>query len=143
LGLDQNVGTIVWSPLSAGLLSGKFKRNQPKPENSRLSQGGSQGPETNFELLYNIIDVLEEVAEETGKSIAQVSLNWLLQRPGVVNIVIGARNEEQLRQNLGATGWKLTAEQIRKLDAASEVPPIYPYWHQRGNQTLNPIPMFY
>lgn len=143
LGLDQKVGTIVWSPLSAGLLSGKFKRNQPKPESSRLSQGGSHGPETNFELLYNIVDALEEVAEETGKSVAQVSLNWLLQRPTVVNIVIGARNEEQLRQNLGSVGWNLTPEQIKKLDDVSEVPPIYPYWHQRGNTTLNPIPKFY
>jgi len=143
LGLDQNVGTIVWSPLSAGLLSGKFRRNQPKPESSRLSQGGSQGPETNFELLYNIVDVLEEVAEETGKSIAQVALNWLLQRPTVVNIVIGARNEDQLRQNLGSAGWNLSSDQIKKLDDVSDVSPIYPYWHQRGNKKLNPLPKFY
>jgi aryl-alcohol dehydrogenase-like predicted oxidoreductase len=143
LGIDQKVSTIVWSPLSSGRLSGKFRRGQPLPENNRMSQGGSHGPATNFERLYTIVDALDEVAEETGKSIAQISLNWLLQRPTVANIIIGARDEEQLKQNLGAIGWNLTTEQVKKLDAASEVDPIYPYWHQRQNTKLNPLPKFY
>ena len=93
------------------------------------------------ELLYKIVDALDEVAAETGKSIAQVSLNWLLQRPTVDNIIIGARNEEQLRANLGAIGWKLTPEQMAKLDGASEQTPVYPYWHQRGFTERNPLPV--
>ena len=143
LGIDQRVSTIVWSPLSSGRLSGKFRRGQPLPENNRMSQGGSHGPATNFERLYTIVDALDEVAEETGKSIAQISLNWLLQRPTVANIIIGARNEEQLKQNLAAVGWNLTIEQVKKLDAASEVTPIYPYWHQRQDTKLIPLPKFY
>jgi aryl-alcohol dehydrogenase-like predicted oxidoreductase len=143
LGIDQKVSTIVWSPLSSGRLSGKFRRDKPLPDNNRMSQGGSHGPATNFELLYKIVDALDEVAEETGKSVAQVSLNWLLQRPTVANIIIGARNEEQLMQNLGAVGWNLTTEQVKKLDAASDRDLIYPYWHQRQNPQLNPPPRFY
>jgi aryl-alcohol dehydrogenase-like predicted oxidoreductase len=141
LGIDQHVGTIVWSPLSAGKLTGKFRRGQPIPAESRIAQGGGQGPAAPDDFFYGLIDVLDEVAEETGKSIAQVALNWLLQRPTVVNIIIGARNEEQLKQNLGAVGWNLTPEQMRKLDAASEQAPIYPYWHQRSNPRLNPRPV--
>jgi aryl-alcohol dehydrogenase-like predicted oxidoreductase len=143
LGINQNVSTIVWSPLSSGLLSGKYRRNQPKPQDSRNQQGGAHGPDPNFELLYTIIDALDEVAAETGKSVAQVAINWVLQRPTIANIVIGARNEEQLKQNLDAVGWNLTTSQIKKLDAASEVPPIYPYWHQRQDTRLNPLPRFY
>ncbi|MDN3547710.1 aldo/keto reductase [Mucilaginibacter aquaedulcis] len=143
LGIDQKVGTIVWSPLASGQLSGKFRRGLPIPENSRTVQGGSHGPATDFDHLYNIVDALDEVAAETGKSVAQVSINWLLQRPTVANIIIGARNEEQLQQNLGAIGWNLTTDQVKKLDAASETDPIYPYWHQRQNTTLNPLPKFY
>lgn len=143
LGIDQKVSTIVWSPLASGQLSGKYRRGQPIPQDNRRAQGGSHGPETNLERLYNIVDALDEVAEETGKSVAQVSLNWLLQRPTVANLVIGARNEEQLKQNLAAVGWKLTTDQVKKLDAASDVDPIYPYWHQRQNTTLNPLPVFY
>ncbi|MBB4602043.1 aryl-alcohol dehydrogenase-like predicted oxidoreductase [Hymenobacter luteus] len=138
LGLDQGVGTIVWSPLSAGLLSGKIRRGQPVPESSRLAQGGGQGPQVPDERLFTIIDALDEVAAETGKTVAQVALNWLLQRPTVVNLVIGARNEEQLRQNLASVGWNLTPEQVARLDAASDTPPIYPYWHQRNFPMLHP-----
>jgi aryl-alcohol dehydrogenase-like predicted oxidoreductase len=141
LGIDQQVGTIVWSPLSAGKLTGKFRRGQPVPAESRIAQGGGQGPAVPDDFFYGLIDVLDEVANETGKSISQVALNWLLQRPTVVNIIIGARNEEQLKENLGAVGWNLTPEQMRKLDAASEQAPIYPYWHQRSNQRLNPKPV--
>lgn len=145
LGIDQNVGAFIWSPLAAGRLGGKYGRNKPVPQDGRVAQGGSPVPEAAFneEVFYNITDALDEVAEETGKTVAQVSLNWLLQRPTVSSIIIGARNEEQLKQNLGAVGWNLTTEQIKKLDAASEVPTIYPYWHQRQNTSLNPLPKFY
>jgi len=142
-GIDQNVSTIVWSPLASGQLAGKFRRGQPLPQDNRISQGGDHGPATNFENLYNIVDALDEVAQETGKTIAQISLNWLLQRPTVANLVIGARNGEQLKLNLAAVGWKLTTEQIKKLDGASKVDAVYPYWHQQQDQQLNPVPKFY
>lgn len=143
LGTDQKVSTIVWSPLSSGRLTGKFRRGTPLPEDNRLAKGGEHGPATDFEHLYNIVDALDEVAEETGKTVSQVSLNWLLQRPTVANLIIGARNEEQLKQNLAAVGWNLTTDQIKKLDVASEVPVKYPYWHQRQDVGLNPLPKFY
>lgn len=145
LGLDQEVGAIIWSPLSAGMLGGKYHRNQPYPKDSRVAQGGSPVPAAviNEELLYNIVDVLDEIAAETGKTVAQVAINWVLQRPTVSSIIIGARNEEQLQQNIGAVGWNLTTEQVKKLDDVSDVPPIYPYWHQRQNVRLNPLPQFY
>jgi aryl-alcohol dehydrogenase-like predicted oxidoreductase len=145
LGIDQNVGTIVWSPLASGRLSGKYRRNQPIPADARIAQGGSPVPAfaVSDDVFYKLIDVLDELSQETGKSIAQISLNWLLQRPTVCNIIIGARNEEQLKQNLGAVGWNLTTEQVKKLDAASEVPVIYPYWHQRQFPMLNTAPVLY
>lgn len=136
LGIDQKVDTIVWSPLASGRLGGRFRRGEPLPADNRMSQGGAHGPATNFELLYKIVDVLDEVAAETGKTISQVSINWLLSRPTVVNIIIGARNEEQLKENLGSVGWQLTPDQIARLDAASTVAPIYPYWHQDGYPQL-------
>lgn len=113
------------------------------PADNRIQNGGGEGPELDEEKLYTIVDALDAVAEESEKSVLQVAINWLLQRPTVANIVIGARNEEQLKQNLGAVGWKLTTDQIKKLDVASETYPIYRYWHQRLNQVLNPIPKFY
>jgi len=145
LGIDQKVGALVWSPLAAGKLGGKYRRGQPYPQDSRVAQGGSPVPEAvvNDTVFYNTIDALDEVAAETGKSIAQVAINWVLQRPTVSSIIVGARNEEQLKQNLGAVGWNLNTDQLKKLDAASEVPTIYPYWHQRQNLTLNPPPSFY
>ncbi len=143
LGIDQKVSTIVWSPLSSGRLGGRFRRGTPVPADNRISQGGSHGPATNFELLYKIVDALDEVAEETGKSVPQIALNWLLQRPTVANIIIGARDEAQLKQNLDAVGWNLTIDQVKKLDAASDRDVIYPYWHQRQNTKLNPLPKFY
>jgi aryl-alcohol dehydrogenase-like predicted oxidoreductase len=145
LGLDQRVGGIVWSPLAAGRLGGKYRRNQPLPPDSRVAQGGSPVPEAvvKEEVFYTLLDALDEVAAETEKSVAQVAINWLLHRPTVSSIIIGARNEEQLKQNLEAVGWNLSVGQMKKLDAASEVPPIYPYWHQRQNTKLNPLPEFY
>jgi aryl-alcohol dehydrogenase-like predicted oxidoreductase len=144
LGIDQKVGTLVWSPLASGLLSGKYRRNKPVPD-ARVAQGGSPVPAevVNNEVLYKTIDVLDEVAAETGKSVAQVALNWLLQRPTVVNLIFGARTEDQLRHNLGAVGWNLSIEQVKRLDAASEVPPTYPYWHQRQFPMLNAAPKLY
>lgn len=143
LGLDQNIGTIVWSPLSAGRLGGKYRRNQPIPAEGRIAQGGDEGPALNKDFFYSIIDKLDEIAAETEKSVAQVALNWVLQRPTVCNVVIGARNEQQLIENLGAVGWNLTTEQVKRLDQVSEKAPIYPYWHQRNFEALNPIPQFY
>ncbi len=140
LALDQNVGTMVWSPLGWGRLTGKIRRGQPTPLVSRLHQTADKGPPVADQYLYKVVDALDEVAKGTGKSIPQIALNWLLQRPSVVNIVIGARNEEQLRENLGAVGWQLSQEQIAKLDLASEVTPVYPYWHQAQFGERNPAP---
>ena len=140
LGLDQGVGCVVWSPLGWGRLTGKIRRGQPLPEQSRLHKTASMGPQVADEYLYRVVDALDEVASETGKSVPQIALNWLLQRPTVANVIIGARNEEQLRQNLGAVGWNLTKEQVAKLDAASVVPKIYPYWHQVQYKDRHPVP---
>jgi aryl-alcohol dehydrogenase-like predicted oxidoreductase len=143
LAIDQRVGTMVWSPLSSGRLGGKYRRNLPLPTDNRVQQGGGHGPALNEERLYTIMDALDEIALETGHSVAQVAINWLLQRPTVANVIIGARNEEQLKQNLQATGWNLSTEQVKRLDAASDADPVYPYWHQRQNLSLNPLPDFY
>ena len=141
LALDQKVGALVWSPLGWGRLTGKLRRGQPLPETSRLHKTSEQGPQVADEHLYKVIDALDAVAAETGKSVPQVALNWLLQRPTVSSVIIGARNEEQLRQNLAAEGWNLTADQVAKLDRASEVQPIYPYWHQHQFTERNPLPV--
>jgi aryl-alcohol dehydrogenase-like predicted oxidoreductase len=134
LGLDQKVGAVVWSPLGWARLTGKIRRSQPLPKESRLQSklNADVGPQVSEEYLYNVVEAIGTIAKETGKTVPQIALNWLLQRPTVSTLVIGARNEEQLRANLGAVGWKLTPVQIAKLDAASDIPPIYPYWHQRG-----------
>jgi aryl-alcohol dehydrogenase-like predicted oxidoreductase len=141
LALDQQVGTMVWSPLGWGRLTGKIRRNAPLPEVSRLHKTADFGPPVNNEYLYDVVDVLDEIANETGKTVPQIALNWLLQRPSVANVVIGARNEEQLKQNLGAVGWKLSEDQIARLDAVSEPTPAYPYWHQRQFVERNPLPV--
>ena len=142
LGLDQKVGAVVWSPLGWGRLTGKIRRGQPLPETSRLHKTADIGPPVDDEYLYKVVDALDEVAQETGKTVPQIALNWLLQRPTVASVIIGARNEEQLEQNLGAVGWTLTPEQVKKLDAASERPLTYPYWHQRAVFTeRNPPPV--
>ncbi|GHO83132.1 aldo/keto reductase [Dictyobacter formicarum] len=143
LALDQKVGTIVWSPLASGVLSGKIRRNQPAPAGSRVQQIGSEGSRISDEKLYEIVDALDAIAEETGKSVAQIALNWLLQRPTVASVIVGARNAEQLKHNLGAVDWNLTAEQVDKLDKASEIPTIYPYWHQRPFAERNPLAVPY
>ncbi len=142
LGLDQEVGALVWSPLGWGRLTGKIRRGQPLPAASRLQSQlvKDLGPPVDEEHLYRAVDALDEVAAETGKTVPQVALNWLLQRPTVASVIIGARNEEQLRQNLGAVGWNLTPEQVARLDAASAVTMTYPYWHQKGFAERNPFP---
>ncbi len=139
LGIDQKVGAMVWSPLGWGRLTGKIRRGHPLPEVSRLHKTAEGGPQVADEYLYNVVDALDAVAKEVGKTIPQVALNWLLQRPTVANVIIGARNEEQLAQNLGAVGWNLSTEQVRRLDAASDVTPTYPYWHQRQFVERNPL----
>jgi aryl-alcohol dehydrogenase-like predicted oxidoreductase len=143
LGLDQKVGCVVWSPLGWGRLTGKVRRGQPLPQTSRLQSKlvVDIGPQVEDEYVYKVVDALDEVARETGKTVPQIALNWLLQRPTVATVIIGARNEEQLRQNLGAVGWNLTAEQVAKLDAASVTPKPYPYWHQAGFAERNPPPV--
>jgi len=142
LGIDQKVGAVVWSPLGWGRLTGKIRRSAPAPAESRLNAQASRdyGPQVEDEYLYKVVDALDEVAAETGKSVPQIALNWLLQRPTVSTLVIGARNEEQLRQNLDAVGWNLTLDQVAKLNAASERPKTYPYWHQQGFAERNPFP---
>ena len=143
LALDQRVGAVVWSPLGWGRLTGKICRGQPLPETSRLQSklATDVGPPVPLEHVYKVVDAIDEVARETGKTVPQIALNWLLERPSVSTVVIGARNEEQLRQNLGAVGWNLTAQQVATLDAASSVTPAYPYWHQRGFAERNPPPV--
>ena len=141
LGLDQGVGAVVWSPLGWGRLTGKLRRGQPIPERSRLHKTSEMGPQMADDYLYDVVDALDAVAEETGKTLPQVALNWLLQRPTVANVIVGARDEEQLRQNLGAVGWKLAPEQVARLDAASRRTPAYPYWHQAGFAERNAPPV--
>jgi len=141
LALDQKVGALIWSPLGWARLTGKIRRSQPVPKLSRLHDTAQYGPQVNDEYLYRIVDAIDEIAKETGKTVPQIALNWLLQRPTVVNVIMGARNEEQLRQNLAAVGWNLTEEQVGKLDAASSTQPVYPYWHQRQFAERNRVPV--
>jgi aryl-alcohol dehydrogenase-like predicted oxidoreductase len=141
LALDQGVGTLVWSPLGWGRLTGKIRRGQPLPETSRLHKTSEQGPQVDDEYLYDVVDALDAVAKETGRSVPQVALNWLLQRPTISSVIIGARNEEQLKQNLAAADFKLTDAQVAALDKASDRPAIYPYWHQRQFAERNPPPV--
>jgi aryl-alcohol dehydrogenase-like predicted oxidoreductase len=143
LALDQKVGAVVWSPLGWSRLTGKIRRGAPLPEVSRLQSKmvAESGPPVDDEYLYRVVDALDEVARETGKTVPQVALNWLLRRPSVATLIIGARNEAQLRENLGAVDWALTPEQVVRLDAASAKTPIYPYWHQQGFRSRNPSPV--
>ena len=144
LALDQKVGAVVWSPLGWGRLTGKIRRGQPLPKGSRLQSPAmtGRGPQVPDEYLYRVVDALDAVAKETGKTVPQVALNWLLQRPSVSSVIIGARNEEQLRQNLGAVGWNLTAEQVRSSTPPARCSPSYPYWHQRSTfPDRNPPPV--
>jgi aryl-alcohol dehydrogenase-like predicted oxidoreductase len=132
LGLDQGVGAVVWSPLGWGRLTGKLRRGRPLPERSRLHETARFAPPVNDEHLYRVIDAMDEVAAQTGRTLPQIAINWLLQRPTVSSVLIGARDEAQLKQNLGAIGWQLNAAQVTRLDGASAVTvpyPYYPYWN--------------
>ncbi|MGW4689373.1 aldo/keto reductase [Streptomyces sp. NPDC004244] len=141
LGRDQGVGALVWSPLGWGRLTGKVRRDRPLPAGSRLHATADYGPPVDDALLHDVVDVLDGIAQETGRTVPQVALNWLLGRPTVASVIIGARNEEQLRQNIGAVGWSLTPEQSARLDAVSHRPapyPYFPYERQEGFARLNP-----
>jgi len=143
LALDQKVGTVVWSPLGWGRLTGKIRRGQPMPSVSRLNTKMVRdlGPPVSDDFVYQVIDAIDLIAKETGKTVPQIALNWLLRRPSVATLITGARNEEQLRDNLGAVGWTLTPDQVTALDKASATTPVYPYWHQRGFADRNPPPV--
>jgi aryl-alcohol dehydrogenase-like predicted oxidoreductase len=141
LAIDQQLGTIVWSPLGWGRLTGKLKRGQPLPAGSRLHQTADYGPPVDDERLFNVTAALDAIAAETGKTVPQIAINWLLRRPTVASVIIGARNEGQLKDNLGAVGWSLTEEQMKRLDAASATTPAYPYfpyYRQEAFARLNP-----
>ena len=132
---------MVWSPLGWARLTGKIRPGAPLPKVSRLPATKDFGPPVTDELFARVLSAIDEVAQETGKSVPQIALNWVTQRPTVSSVIIGARDEKQLRENLGAIGWALTPEQIAKLDAASEEPLRYPYWHQHGSsRERNPFP---
>jgi aryl-alcohol dehydrogenase-like predicted oxidoreductase len=140
LAKDQGVGTVVWSPLGWGRLTGKIRRNQAPPKENRIAKTLDVAPPVPLETVYKVVDAIDKIARETGKSVPQISINWLLQRPTVSTVIIGARNEQQLRDNLGSLGWSLTPEQMTALDEASAVTPPYPYWHQLGFAERTPFP---
>ncbi len=142
LAIDQKVGAVVWSPLGWGRLTGKIRRGNPLPKDTRLSNkaAADAGPQVPEEYLYNVVDALDKIAKECEKSIAQVALNWLLQRPTVATLIIGARNESQLRENIAAVGWQLNPSHVAMLDSVSAQPLPYPYWHQRFFDR-NPAPV--
>ena len=143
LALAEGVGALVWSPLGWGRLTGKIRRGQPLPQQSRLHKTADMGPRVPDEYLYKVVDALDALSAETGKSVPQLALNWLLRKPSVSSVIIGARNEQQLRDNLVAASFALTAEQVAKLDEASQSEIAYPYWHQRQFQNRNPLPPAY
>ncbi len=142
LALDQKVACTAWSPLGWGRLTGKIRRGAPLPSASRLHSKGvvDAGPQIPEEQLYRVVDAIDIVAKETGKTVPQVALNWLLQRPSVASVIIGARDEAQLSDNLGAVGWSLSPAHVAALDRASALPKPYPYWHQDQFER-NPAPV--
>jgi len=137
LGRDQGIGAVVWSPLGWGKLTGAIRRGHPAKPGTRAHNIPGTGPLYDDERLFRIVDALDVLAKETNKTIPQVALNWLLQRKTVASLIIGARSENQLVENIGAIGWDLTAAQVAILDAASDMPAPYPVWHQRDFAMLN------
>jgi aryl-alcohol dehydrogenase-like predicted oxidoreductase len=142
LAIEEGVGSLIWGPLAGGQLSGKISRNKPAPATSRMGAQGPLDPGYPEAQLFDIVDVLQEIATARERTVAQVALNWLLQRPTVSSIIIGARNEEQLRTNLEAVSFNLTKEEVERLDTVSARPLTYPYWHQRSSYPdRNPVPV--
>jgi aryl-alcohol dehydrogenase-like predicted oxidoreductase len=139
----EGIGALVWSPLGWGRLTGKIRRGHPMPEVSRLHKAAEGGPVVADEYLYKVVDALDAVAAETGKTVPQIALNWLLRKPTIASVILGARNEQQLRDNLAAASFALTSAQVARLDEASAPQVAYPYWHQRQFQSLNPLPPSY
>ena len=129
LGLDQSIGLMAWSPLHAGLLSGKFRRDAPRPSVSRLNELDVPGT-VDFDRLYRIVDTVTDVARARAVTPAQVALNWVMNKPGVDTVIVGARDEAQLRDNLAAAAFRLSAEEMTLLDEVSALPEPYPMWHQ-------------
>ncbi len=140
LGIDQKIGALIWSPLGWGRLTGKIRRGHPLPETSRLPVTADSGPPVEDEHVYRVVEAIDQVVAESGKTVPQISLNWLLRKPTVSSVIIGARNEEQLMQNLTAVDFKLTEDQVKRLDGASDRTVPYPYWHQRQFVERNPLP---
>jgi aryl-alcohol dehydrogenase-like predicted oxidoreductase len=140
LGIDQKVAALVWSPLGWGRLTGRIRRGQPLPETSRLPATADNGPPVDTDYLYRVIDAIDAVAKETGRTVPQIAINWLLRKPTVASVILGARNEAQLRDNLASVDFRLTDDQITRLDEASDFTPPYPYWHQQQFQERNPLP---
>ena len=140
LGLDQSIGIMAWSPLHYGLLTGKFRRDA-RPTETRLNQLDAPGT-IDLDRVYRIVDVLIDTARERGVSPSQVALNWLLNKPGVDTVILGARNEEQLRDNLAAAQWRLDEQEMERLDEVSALPEPYPGWHQHkfGLERNPPLP---
>jgi aryl-alcohol dehydrogenase-like predicted oxidoreductase len=142
LGIDQGIGLLAWSPLGWGRLTGKIDRKHPSPPSvSRLHVTAQYGPPVEDEYLFKVIDVMQEIAKETNKTIPQIAINWLLQRPTVSTVILGARTQEQLEDNLGAVGWNLTESQMKRLNEASDRSLPYPYWHQQGFSERIPFPV--
>jgi aryl-alcohol dehydrogenase-like predicted oxidoreductase len=129
--LDQGLGLLIWSPLAGGLLSGKYRRGEPPPEGSRHAGEWDEPPVYDEDKLYDTIEVLVEIAEGHSVSPAQVALGWLIGRPAVTTVIIGARTDKQLADNLAAAELALTGEEMDRLEEVSRPPLIYPYWHQR------------
>ena len=141
LGVAEGVGALVWSPLGWGRLTGKIRRGGPLPERSRLHDTAAAGPPVDDERLFAIVDVLDEIAGETGRSVPQIALNWLLTRPTVASVIVGARDQQQLAENLGAVGWSLDESQRARLDDVSRTDTAYPYFtsrRQEGFALLDP-----
>jgi aryl-alcohol dehydrogenase-like predicted oxidoreductase len=141
LGIDQGIGAIVWSPLGWGRLTGRLRRGQPLPAGSRLHDTAGFAPPVEDARLFRVIDAMDEVAAETGKTLPQIAINWLLQRPTVASVLVGARDEAQLKHNIGALGWQLDASQMARLDAASAVTPPYPYYPYWNGQFSERAPV--
>jgi aryl-alcohol dehydrogenase-like predicted oxidoreductase len=141
--VTEDIGALVWSPLGWGRLTGKIRRGQAIPEVSRLHKTAQMGPQVPDEYLYKVMDALDGLSAETGKTVPQLALNWLLRKPTVASVIIGARNEHQLRDNLAAASFALTAEEVARLDQASQTAVPYPYWHQRQFPNRNPLPTAY